>query len=435
MEYHPRGACSFRLAELGGGRIVRPTLPTCGDNCYDYFVVATRLAPAIVGCQRVENAGYTPHWPSRLLIRGDARRLCEKVLAKPPPVPGTLPPGPHHPHQPATQPATDTADGADLSQLTGWFDHWRAAAYGEWGSLLGQELQDRAPSTSWQPLLGRSRDGWESGSRTSVAWRKLAASMQEVLATTSATEERTQQQWAAARRHLGRARHLAQRMDGPTSRAHPPTHLPPSLLAPDPAHMFVQFCGHISERRWGQARALVHVVRVTAQRHVDHEVRAERSRWREWLRGGVNQPAGRGIHRNAFAYVRGGAGWIRSPELNAATQQAPEEGTTLDDADGALASDEVQQLSGEAILDAASPIWVPRLLDRPVLGHKAPASDQQDVDLETRYWSSLWEQEADPDFVPELPPELLALGTDLPPHRGGPQAGGQDLPSEHGQGG
>ena len=96
--------------------------------------------------------------------------------------------------------------------------------------------------------------------------------------------------------------------------------------------------------------------------------------------------------------------------------QVPTEDPAQDDAEGATAGDEMQILSSGALLDRTSPIWTPRLASQPVLGNRAPAGDQQDVDMETRFWAGLWEKEAE-EFEPDLPPELL-LGADLPPHSG-----------------
>ena len=80
-----------------GGVIFATSLPTCNESTYDFFVVHRSLAHAIFGVQRVEDGGCTPHWQSRLLIRGDARRLAVRKLVKPTKVAASLPFGPQHP--------------------------------------------------------------------------------------------------------------------------------------------------------------------------------------------------------------------------------------------------------------------------------------------------------------------------------------------------
>ena len=118
------------------------------------------------------------------------------------------------------------------------------------------------------------------------------------------------------------------------------------------------------------------------------------------------------MHRNAFAYIRGGAGWIRSPVVEGTLPNVPTEETTgalQDDTDGATAADEMQILSSTALLDRTHPIWTPRLASQPVMGSSTPAGDQQDVDMETRFWAGLWEKEAE-EFEPDFSPDLLFGG-------------------------
>ena len=66
-----------------GGVLVAPANPSCNDNTYDYFVVCRALSHAVVGAQRVDGVGFTPHRPSRLLIRGDARRFAVRTIVRP----------------------------------------------------------------------------------------------------------------------------------------------------------------------------------------------------------------------------------------------------------------------------------------------------------------------------------------------------------------
>ena len=77
-----------------GGVIFATELPTCNDSTYDFFVVHRSIAHAVVGVQRIEDGGLNPHSVTRLLIRGDARRLAVRKLVRPAKVSGFLPQGP-----------------------------------------------------------------------------------------------------------------------------------------------------------------------------------------------------------------------------------------------------------------------------------------------------------------------------------------------------
>ena len=80
-----------------GGVVHAPSQPTCHAHVYDYFVVHKAISPAIAGVQRLEDAGLFPHFPARLLIKGNALRYQVRKLLKPPKVPGYLPAGPPAP--------------------------------------------------------------------------------------------------------------------------------------------------------------------------------------------------------------------------------------------------------------------------------------------------------------------------------------------------
>ena len=98
-------------------------------------------------------------------------------------------------------------------------------------------------------------------------------------------------------------------------------------------------------------------------------------------------------HRNAYQFLRGTAGWIKSSTVSQATpQQATEDALdTLDDVHGADELDDVF-LDGQNLADEASTAWRPRLLSPPLLGQTAPATGQQEVDMETASWSALWQR-------------------------------------------
>jgi len=82
----PKVLAQSRWLDMTQGVIFATQLPTCNESTYDYFVVHRSLARAVVGVQRIEDGGMNPHFASRLLIRGDARRFAVS--------PGSQPKGP-----------------------------------------------------------------------------------------------------------------------------------------------------------------------------------------------------------------------------------------------------------------------------------------------------------------------------------------------------
>ena len=65
------------------GSIVASTDPTCNKNVYDYFVVDRRLGAAVLGVSLVNDAGFHPHFPSRIFLRGKLRDMKKRVLVAP----------------------------------------------------------------------------------------------------------------------------------------------------------------------------------------------------------------------------------------------------------------------------------------------------------------------------------------------------------------
>ena len=76
------------------GRIVSPAAPTCNGSTYDVFVVSRSIAHAVLGVSRIDDGGFTPHFPTRLYLAGDARRKAVRRLVRPRRVDGELPAGP-----------------------------------------------------------------------------------------------------------------------------------------------------------------------------------------------------------------------------------------------------------------------------------------------------------------------------------------------------
>ena len=70
-----------------------PRALACGRNTYDYVVEHEVLNKDFVGCSVVQDAGFHPHSPVRMYLRGDVRRHCKRMLSHPRKIPALLPSG------------------------------------------------------------------------------------------------------------------------------------------------------------------------------------------------------------------------------------------------------------------------------------------------------------------------------------------------------
>ena len=170
-----------RWPEMVDGVIFATELPTCNESVYDYFVVHRSLARAVVGVQRLQDSGLNPHWASRLLLRGDARRYAVRELVKPRKVEAVLPFGP----------AQSPLDYSQVKQLAGEpgqleraMAEWYTLARLEWSQLAGVELHYSPARFRWRCPVTRVLQPWAGTSRASNMWRVLsrqAAEMASIL--------------------------------------------------------------------------------------------------------------------------------------------------------------------------------------------------------------------------------------------------------------
>jgi len=94
----PEELHATRWPELAGGVIHAPSVPTCGDRCYDYFVVSRSLQHAVVATLVVSNPGFGPHRPARLFLRASPRTCTIRTIDRPGRFTAELPFGPEHEH-------------------------------------------------------------------------------------------------------------------------------------------------------------------------------------------------------------------------------------------------------------------------------------------------------------------------------------------------
>ena len=173
----PDSLASSNWLRMVDGVIFSTELPTCNDSTYDFFVVHRSIAHAVVGVQRLQDGGMNPHWASRLLLRGDARRFVVRKLVKPPKVDGVLPAGPAH-EPPDYNAVTDLAGSAE--SINAAMVAWYSAARQEFSNIAGSKLDFVEARFKWACAAGVVAKPWHGASRISVMWRSLARRTEEI---------------------------------------------------------------------------------------------------------------------------------------------------------------------------------------------------------------------------------------------------------------
>ena len=118
-----------------------------------------------------------PHWPSRLLIRGDARRHAVRKLVKPAKVQARLPQGPQLP-PPSYQEVVDKA--SEPATLDRAMRVWYATARVEWNRITGEDRKFTPARFTWASAAGPLAQRWSGSSSLSGMWRNLARRAQDV---------------------------------------------------------------------------------------------------------------------------------------------------------------------------------------------------------------------------------------------------------------
>ena len=358
-----------RWLDLVHGTVHAPSQPTCHSSTYDYFVVSATLNPAVVGVQRIADAGLCPHSPVRLLLRGDARRPMVRKLVRPPRINGVLPFGPTNDPDRCSSLRHAAPDGADLNIAC---VEWYAAARYEVGTLSGVIQNHHAATFKWSPAAGATAKRTLGASPLSVTWRVLAQR-----ADAAATSLRIEQS-ETARTHINKltatARHVAK------------------IASPDDRMAIVRAantCSRVAAA--GSASMLKSIALALRKKAETLEVKLKFMRlkaWREWLGWKLRSSASR------FAPSRDAFRWIRAPTGWAPSKAGPE---ALNDA--------IPDEDGECDIDFAN--WKPSA----VVLQSVPICDQAQVEREAAEWAGQWAANA-PYLHPVFPPELLQA---LPP--------------------
>ena len=384
---NPSTLAGSRWLEQVGGVIFATHLSTCNDNTYDYFVVSKSLAKMVVGVQRLQDAGNNPHWGSRLIVRGDARRHATRQLVRPAKVPAELPMGP----------ATPSPSYEDINRLAVMptslgqaMDQWYSQARREFSAIAGEDLRHKPAVFKWAQPFTKVMQPQAGSTSVSSLWRNLSMRADEtirMLARTQAgcpTPKGVLQHSAAAK--------LAAKTLCNSLRAD----IQPQVDAWAAAFDKAVAAGSL---HW---LASLHTVAKIKAAKLEAQVAAARLKeWKQRLgaipseQGGFKRPT-----KAAYRWLRGPTGW-----------QPSQIGSISQNDDVPMAGDDFFDCDNEE--EALIPVGGQVSTDA-----KIPLSDQAMVNLEAEKWASLWLESEDyvqpefgvpPDALAELMPNAISL--------------------------
>ena len=178
------------------GTIFSPELETCNGKVYDYFVVTNNFVHAVAGVQRVDGVGMSPHFPARLLLRGDARRHQVRALIRPKRVPPTLMHGPQ-PKPPSYDSVlaelalvplrldNTVPDIATTKRIGTAMIDWLKLIRFEANTLSQENLEFRETHFVWRSAAAATASPWGITTTISAVWRGIAKRTIEAAATTA----------------------------------------------------------------------------------------------------------------------------------------------------------------------------------------------------------------------------------------------------------
>ncbi|CAK0861050.1 unnamed protein product, partial [Prorocentrum cordatum] len=358
------------------GRIILPAFPTCNGSTYDFFVVSRSIAHAVLGVGRIDDGGFTPHFPTRLYLAGDARRKAVRRLVRPRRVDGELPAGPLLDPAPGDWEADDIAD---VAQLAAAIDNWHRAARRTFSSFSGLPAPWFRPRFRWEPAAGQLARRYAGASMVAVAWRECSARAFEVAAILGRPQP-------AAADEVLLARHWSRVLAATQRAGRAPGEVSEAMRA------WAAAFGHARQSRGPTAlRSLA----AEAAKHAQRIERAVSGARLASYHGALAAPGGSRAARPwasapgelAFRYVRGIGGWSRSP---LGDPRCDEDIPDADDMDSEPHADRV-----EVSMDARSHAAVALL------------SEQSALDAEAAGWAEQWAvQEA--YHEPFFPEHLLS---------------------------
>jgi hypothetical protein len=190
----PEELHATRWPELAGGVIHAPSVPTCGDRCYDYFVVSRSLQHAVVATLVVSNPGFGPHRPARLFLRASPRACTIRTIDRPGRFTADLPFGPEH--EPEATPAghviarATTTAALDVNEVAAkWFREAEAQL-----SLICSHTpcearthagRARGPRFVWRNACGDVTSRTLESRPIQLAWRLVTGWLRDTASATS----------------------------------------------------------------------------------------------------------------------------------------------------------------------------------------------------------------------------------------------------------
>ena len=356
--------------QMVGGVIVAPSSPTCHASTYDFFVVCKGLESSVAGVQRIDDAGHQPHWPARLLIRGDGRRPMTRQLVRSSKVSGSLPHGPLPKSCISEELASIDSMTHDIGKATSsWYNHARS----EWSSLMSSERPQCPPRFRWVPSAGPIASPFTGTTCTSATWRSLAQRIEEC-----AGILRNQRPGGPSLlvRHTAKASILVHHHKSSTG---------------DQPKLVAWFYAATDLLHKGDHDGLLSLIAIARENAAAIEARSRSiglSEWRQWLtRPGDNtQDAStdsiscpRRPSKNAYRWIRGLTGWSRSPVgLAKCNEEVPAGDVPFDDE--TFSRDTLEQSTKNRDFGAPNKYY----------STDYPLCDQADIEREADQWASLW---------------------------------------------
>ncbi len=352
------------------GVVFATTMPTCNESTYDYFAVHRSLAHAVVGVQRLQDGGLSPHWPSRLLVRGDAKRFAVRKLVRAVRVDGILPLGPAVPPPSYDEVVGLTREGEDLNSATRL---WYTSAREEWSNITGDDAPFKQARFKWAPAVSLSAAPRLGSSTLSHIWRVLARSAEDVIRIFS-RQERPLLAWQAVGKHVQDAFKAPRSLCDKRWQEHGAT-----LRAW--ATSFSSAVTHaVAHGSFAWVCSLAHVADIRAAKLEQDTARVRHSQWKQAVGGAKDdRPT-----KLAYQWVRAPTGWVKSAVGTSQYSEAIPDEDLVDEFEETLvhkASGGMQAagIPGGGIGDAD---------EQPDI---APLSDQAAVEEEATAWANLWQ--------------------------------------------
>lgn len=339
--------------DLVQGYIVAPEGPTCGKMTYDYFLVFKGLRPAVLGASVVDDAGFYPHSPTRLFLKGRPRKEMARAPVAPRKFPSTAPAGCLEDTSDCTSLVQDAAGDIDaLARLA--FE----LAEKELVSMHGLEDREarkhigraQGPRFVMKPALGPKGSCLPRCSRVTAAWDTIACwlkllvihwSSQSINSAAGHTARNAQRRLLHTKwDDLGYGRHAVALQIWVSS-------LSLSMLA-DKIRVI----------------AIMKAVAVVAGKAHAHDAQVARNRWSLWLNEGPASGLGRQHKMSRCA-----TGWIPSKVVKTCVVEEDDSGL-VDDTEG---------IEDDRLENGQFSVVTP--LDR-----------QQTVDAEAASWAEVWQQ-------------------------------------------